>query len=96
MFWVFWQGLVFAVLSGFGLIPPSWKYSSWEFALVLNNAIITVEMFSVAGFCFFFARKRNACCSQQKEKVLHVFAYPYDVYRVSVQSQRPLVASNGE
>jgi hypothetical protein len=44
-------------------------------ALMLNNAIITVEMFSVA--------------------VLHVFAYPHDVYRVATQSQRPLVAAAG-
>ncbi len=75
VFWVFWQGLIFAILAGFGVIPPMWRYSTWEFALVLNNSIITIEMFSVA--------------------VLHIWAYPYDVYKVSVQSQRPLVAAAG-
>lgn len=58
VFWVFWQGLLFSILAGLGALPATaWRYSSWELALVLNNAIITVEMFAIAGAknrkCFF-------------------------------------------
>ena len=73
VFILWWQGLLFGILVGAGLIPAIWKYSPLENSIIIQSFLVSIELVGIA--------------------ILHIWSYPVDPFRVSTQSQFPLVAS---
>lgn len=71
MFFSFWQGIFLAILAAVGAIPGFWLYDSVQAGIVINAALICVEMMFIS--------------------VMHIWAYPYDMYRIMAMSQAPLI-----